>query len=425
MADWRRVLSQITTSAEAHFDTLKRRLDQRLGDGPLQVVAYHGYGTPHLLYLKGRVVEDCGVRPARDNDSVWRNLLNMYRRFETDEIPGARVLARFQDVEQVATTNEEGFFELRIAPAGPLPAGRLWHEVELALLEPLRKDHPAPRSSGRVLVPPPDAQFGVISDIDDTVVRTDVTNMLLMARTVFLRNARTRLPFPGVAALYRALERGTAGRAVNPLFYVSSSAWNLYDMLLDFLAFQGIPGGAMLLRDWGTSKSEFLPTQNRGHKLDAIRRILDQFPHLPFLLIGDSGQEDPEIYHEVLQLYPGRIYAIYIRSVSREPRRVAALRALAEQVVATGKALILADDSLAMAHHAAEQGWIDPATLAEVAADKAADEAPPDTLETMLGETEPAQAPTVVVAEAADVGDIKPASGDQGTQDADAGERGS
>ncbi len=282
MADWRRVLSQITTSAEAHFDTLKRRLDRRLGDEPLQIVAYHGYGTPHLLYLKGRVLEDRGVRPARDNDSVWRNLLNMYRRFETDEIPGARVLARFQDVEQVATAGEEGFFELRIAPARPLPADQLWHEIELTLLEPLREDRPAPRSIGRVLIPPPEAQFGVISDIDDTVVRTDVTNLLLMARTVFLGNARTRLPFPGVAALYRALERGTAGRAVNPLFYVSSGAWNFYDMLLDFLALQGIPGGAMLLRDWGTSRGEFLPTENRAHKLAAIRQILISFPTCRF-----------------------------------------------------------------------------------------------------------------------------------------------
>ncbi len=117
----------------------------------------------------------------------------------------------------------------------------------------------------------------------------------------------------------------------------------------------------------------------------------------------------------MLQHYPDRIRAIYIRSVGHDPRRVAALRELAEQVIAAGKVLILADDTLTMARHAAEQGWIDPATLAGIAADKAADEAPPGVLETMLGEAEPAQAPTLIVGDAADVGDIKPDPGDQGT----------
>jgi phosphatidate phosphatase APP1 len=88
------------------------------------------------------------------------------------------------------------------------------------------------------------------SGIDDTVIRTDTTIMVRMFRATFLENARTRLPFPGVAALNRALQRGADGTTLNPLFYVSSSPWNMYDNLEEFLAIQHIPAGPLLLRAW-------------------------------------------------------------------------------------------------------------------------------------------------------------------------------
>jgi len=100
-----------------------------------------------------------------------------------------------------------------------------------------------------------------------------------------------------------------------------------------------------------------------------ITRILDTYPTLPFLLIGDSGQEDPEIYREVVARYPRRILAVYIRDVTRAVvARGAAIAALAEQVRADGSELILADDSLAVARHASANGWIADQELAEVQA---------------------------------------------------------
>jgi phosphatidate phosphatase APP1 len=247
----------------------------------------------------------------------------------------------------------------------------------------------------------------VISDIDDTVLQTDAAHLMRMARMVFLGNARTRLPFKGVGAFYRALFRGTMGkdkpgsaetRSNNPLFYVSSSPWNLYDLLSEFFQLQDIPIGPILfLRDWGISEEELLPTQHRSHKLKVIQNIIDAYPKLPFILIGDSGQEDPEIYAEVVQKHPQRILAIYIRNVSHELKRPEDIRTLAKKVAEAGSTLILADDTIPMAEHAAAQGWIEPASLAEIREEKKADEAPPSPVEKLLGEDEKAEAPTVVV----------------------------
>ena len=201
----------------------------------------------------------------------------------------------------------------------------------------------------------------MISDIDDTVLQTDATSLLRMARATFLGNARVRMPFEGVAAFYRALHHGSSGKSLNPMFYVSSSPWNLYDLLSEFFNLQDIPIGPVLfLRDWGLTDQGFLPTRNRVHKLGYIKEIIETFKDLAFILIGDSGQEDPEIYSEVVSLYPNRIKAVYIRNVSRDPKRIDQINKLAEEVLRAGSVLILAETTLPLAEHAAKQGWIRP-----------------------------------------------------------------
>jgi phosphatidate phosphatase APP1 len=395
VVDWRRVLGHLVANAEEHFDQLKYRLAYALGGpDPIKIVPYRGYGNRQQLYLKGRVLEDQGIIESRDNDSLWDNLVNMYRRIESDEVPHARLKARLQDVEQEVLADEEGMFDVCIAPRHPLPADRLWHSVELELVEPLSRKQAGPvRATGYALVPLPSARLVVISDIDDTVIEADVAHLLNLARNVFLRNAHTRLPFPGVAAFYRALFHGPQGDAMNPIFYVSNSPWNLYDLLSEFFQLHDIPIGPILfLRNYGISEESFMPFRHQAHKLGIIRQMLDFYPDLPFILIGDSGQKDPEIYAEVVDQYQQRIQAVYIRNVSLERARSEGIGELAARVAAAGSTLILADDSLAMAEHAAAQGWISPAALADIRAEKEKDEQPPGPVEKLLGaeETPPA-----------------------------------
>ena len=390
MGGWQKALAYLVVDVEDYFDRLKYRLGERLGGrDPIMILPYRGFGIGERIFLKGRVMENKGITAAGDNDSIWENLVNMYRRFESDEIPNARVLARFQGVEQEVQADIEGYFEVWIEAQRPLSSDQLWQSVELELLAPRREGEPPARAEGQVMVISPEAEFGVISDIDDTVIQTDATHLLRMARNVFLSNARTRLPFKGVAAFYRALLLGRQGRELNPLFYVSSSPWNLCDLLSEFFQLHDIPLGPMLfLRDWGLSREELLPLGHRDYKLRAIESILELAPGLPFILIGDSGQEDPEIYHAVVQKYPQRILAIYIRDVSRDLKRPEAIRALAKEVVAAGSRLILAEDTLPMAEHAAAQGWIDPQALPEIYEEKRKDEAATGPLERALGEVE-------------------------------------
>jgi phosphatidate phosphatase APP1 len=160
----------------------------------------------------------------------------------------------------------------------------------------------------------------------------------------------------------------------------------MYDLLSDFFQLHEFPDGPILLRDWGITENEFFQTRHREYKLEIVRRLLDLFPDLPFILIGDSGQEDPEIYRELVGLYPRRILAVYIRDVRDDDERRMTIGTLADEVAAAGSALILAEQTLSLAQHAAGQGWIPPDALPAIQAEQEAGAAPRSPLETMLDE---------------------------------------
>ena len=361
---------RLAAGLESAVDRVRYRDGRRI-PRDLRVVPFDGYGNGTLLKIFGRVLRGAALGPARDGAGAWENLVATYRRFETDEIPGARVRVRAGGGEREVVTDDEGFFRCRLVLDAPLP-GEGWQDVEYTLLEP--PTDLAATTTGPVLVPSPKAGFGVISDMDDTVVRTNVKQLLSMIRTVAFGNARTRLPFPGVAAFYRALAEGGATGGPNPLFYVSSSPWNLHDLLVEFLHLQGIPHGPLILRDWGLSSSELAPHRHGSHKQAAIRDILSTYPALPFVLVGDSGQEDPEIYASIVHDHPGRVLAIYIRDVTRNARRTAAIERLAREVERVHCPLLLAEDTVGIARHAAENGWIPAASLPDISGEAEADD---------------------------------------------------
>ena len=385
MANWRQALTGAAADVEEHFDSLKSRFFTRLhSDKPIQIVPYIGFGTPENVYMRGRVLRDKGITRAADNDTIWANLANMYRRFNSDELPGVTVRATLGDIQQTLVTNDEGYFEAAFDLPQPLAGAQSWHPVEVELIDyPGVSPPPEVRATGRVLVPPMNAQFGVISDIDDTVLQTNVLNYLKMARNVFLRNAHTRLPFEGVAAFYQALQQGTQ-ETFNPIFYLSKSPWNLFDLLVDFFEVRDIPLGPLLLTDMGLTPNQLLFPPSREYKLNNVRRLLDTYAHLPFILIGDSGEKDPEVYAQIAQEYPGRIPAIYIRDVTRA-RRDAKVIALRDRAAAVNTDLLLVADTGIAAEHAAQHGYIAESAIAQIMQERAQDLQAPRLLEELLG----------------------------------------
>lgn len=362
--------------AEEKLDLYTFKLKDKLGmNKPLQIVTYRSYGTPERLYVKGRVLRDKGITQSEQEDTTWENILNMYRRFESDEIPNAQVQLSLQGVRQEIYTDAEGYFVMNLQPKNPLQLDDIWHEIEIELAAaPVKNFEPGIKETAHVLVPPPDAEYGIISDIDDTIVRTGATNLLQSGKNILLNNAHSRIPFHGVSKFYKSLQLGRNGKRNNPFFYVSSSPWNNYDLLYHFLELNEIPQGPLLLRDFGIDEKKFLHSDHMSHKFKEIENILLTYPHLNFVLIGDSGQADADIYKEVVAKYPGRIMAIYIRDVNIT-KRTKAVTKIADDLKESSVDLVLVKETGAAAAHAAENGFIFTEEVAKVEEEAELDEA--------------------------------------------------
>jgi phosphatidate phosphatase APP1 len=345
-----------------------RAVRSAFDDSPFQVLAYRGYGNTRVAYIHGRAQENRGVGPSGDADSTLQNMLNSYRRVDNRPLPFARLVVECAQVTIATEADDEGFFSTRIDLPASVPAGSEWVEYRVDLVAPARPGVDRAKATGEILVPAPTARFGVISDIDDTVIQTGVANILLAARTALLGNARTRLPFPGVAAFYQALRNGASGDEKNPIFYVSSTPWNIYDVVTEFMDLQAIPRGPILLRDWDIGFGTMASTRHFDHKGAAIRNIMHTYPELPFILIGDTSQHDPEIYRQIVKEFPNRVQAIYIREVTHSEQRTLAVKQLARELLSTQCTVVLAGDTLDAAQHAAERGLISNEALPNVRA---------------------------------------------------------
>ncbi len=291
-----------------------------LGTPPV-VLAYRGYGTRREAYLQGHVLDDRLLRESSPRDSWWQNIRAMLSRFLSVTIPDAVVRIRLFDQEVTTTTDEDGCFSVQITFPEQVTPG--WYTAFYSVENPLNEGPDELVTQEEVLIVSSDVNYGIISDVDDTIIISHASQTLQKLRLILTKNASTRLPFPGVAALYQQFQDNSVEGAPNPFFFISSSEWNLYDFLVEFCAIQNIPKGVFLLDNL---KKGLLDVVRSGggthnHKLEKARSLLNLYPDLSFVLFGDSGQRDADLYASLSREFPDRILAIYIRQVSNGPTR--------------------------------------------------------------------------------------------------------
>jgi phosphatidate phosphatase APP1 len=329
------------------------------------IVPFIGQGTPHRIrvnarVLLGRTLVDAPATavpgaPAPTARSRRAILLAALGRFVTVEVSGARVRVSVAGEVTEARTDREGYLDANLDV--DLTPG--WHDVELELRD-------GTSATAKVVVVDPEARIGLVSDVDDTILESGISRGLAMLRATLLTEVRDRTPLPGAAALYQAMTE-PPGAPRCPVFYVSTSPWNLHEMLLEFVALRGFPLGPLLLTDWGPSADGIFRIGAIEHKTGLVHRILAEHPQLRLVLIGDSGQLDPEIYAGLAREHPERIAAVYIRRTAHDAAaRTTQVDALAAEITALGVPMLAANDSVEIAAHAIGLGLLDAAALVEV-----------------------------------------------------------
>lgn len=281
---------------------IDRRLTSR-GWVPV-VVPATGYGGDGWVRVLARVL----LRPPERRDSP-REDSRGWRRFVTASTSGVAVTVRVGETTHVVHSDRDGYLDVRL-PAD-LPTG--WTSVWLSLGE----GHGEGEGGGEEREAPihvvgPRTRLGLVSDIDDTVIVTMLPRPLLAFRNTFLLPESERRPVAGMAELYRQVVDEHPDVFV---VYLSTGAWNTARPLTGFLERHGYPRGPLLMTDWGpTSEGWFRSGQ--AHKHAQLERLLEELPGLGWLLVGDDGQHDPEIYAAVAAQHPDRVLGVAIRQLT-------------------------------------------------------------------------------------------------------------
>lgn len=357
MNAWKQTLLAIIRETHLLLDGcfywLRRLL--RIGQqAPITVFTYRGFGGKDFIFLQGRVLKK-RLFLNNTSNSDWIDLINNFRRLWSVEIRNAVVEINIGENFFQLRTDKEGFFKLDAKLELPwLNSIKGWNSVPVKLVSVPWKTINADFKSEVYI--PSHPEFAFISDIDDTIIHTEVTSLLKwkMFYLTFLKNARKRMAIKEVGAFYQALNHGKKALPENPVFYVSKSPWNLYDLLEDFLQLNHLPLGPLLLRDYGLPYQKY-PKNYKGHKVEHITKILKSYPDIPFILIGDSGESDIKIYLSIAKRFPQQIMGIYIRDVNhfRKAKKIQKIISKNQFVETT-----LVPDFRSAAIHAANKGWI-------------------------------------------------------------------
>lgn len=327
---------------------------------PLQIISFQSYGTDTHFYSRGRALEDESI--DLESQKILTLAINTWKRFETDEIAHVGVKIKLPNNKFIkAKTDEKGYFKVEenLENLKSLTNEEGWLSFELSYdeIDIEQKINNENRFPGELLIPSEHAKFGVASDIDDTVLHTGVVSMLkwrVIYNSIF-KTAMSRTPLEGAADFYHMLHRGASGKNANPIFYVSHSPWNLYRYLEVFLKQNKFPKGPILLRSLPEFLSRKKKTAEKPQKQKEIVNLLKTYPELPFILIGDSGEHDPDIYIEIAEAHPDRILAIYLRSVKHK-KKMSRVRGIVDSYETVP--ILLVESSDQAIEHARENGFI-------------------------------------------------------------------
>ena len=260
------------------------------------VLGFTGYGSASGARVLGRVLLRRRGEPRTSTGETrgWRSFLAL----DVQDVP---VTVELGGVRRVVPSDRDGYIDA-VVPCALQPG---WHDAQLSVA-----------GSAPVLAPvrvvAPGARVGLVSDVDDTVLDTALPRPLLAFWNTFVLREHARRPVPGMARFYASV---LAAHPDAPVFYLSTGAWEVAPTLTRFLASHGLPPGPLLLTDWGPAQNSWF-RDGRAHKRQALARLVAEFPDIRWLLVGDDGQADPELYGDMVRCAPSHLLAVAIRALS-------------------------------------------------------------------------------------------------------------
>lgn len=260
------------------------------------IIPFMGYGSPGRIRVLARVVlRRPGTTPNDRLVSIrgWRSFVNI-------PVSSTDVVVSAGDQIRTIRSDRGGVIDVEIDVQ--LEPG--WRSIRLGI--------DGDEVEAAVYIVDAARRFGIVSDIDDTVMVTALPRPLLAAWNTFVLDEHARRPVAGMAVLYTRLMLAHPGI---PVVYLSTGAWNVAPTLTRFLARNLYPQGTLLLTDWGPTHDRWFRS-GPEHKANNLERLAAEFPEISWLLVGDDGQHDESIYGDFVVAHPQNVAAVAIRRLT-------------------------------------------------------------------------------------------------------------
>ena len=278
---------------------------------------YRGYANDQELIVMGHVFKPTKTRDYDFQKKKFKNAASVISLFRVKTHANADVYLEYNDTKIHTKTLADGYFKFCI----PLDqnVGYGWIDYQVSIVD--GNQTIVTRES---YIRPKKGNLGIISDIDDTFLVSYSMNPLKKLYFLLFRNVNARKVFMDVVPHYQALS--TSGRSKeeeqNAFFYISSSEWNLYRFIVKFTEIHKLPKAVLLLKDIKTSLTDFIfmGRSEHNHKFEKIKHILEFYPNLKYILLGDDSQDDPFLYEAICKIFPVTVKAVYIRQTGRHKK---------------------------------------------------------------------------------------------------------
>lgn len=326
---------------EYRFHAWRERRARARGLKPL-VTPFPGYGGEDWIRVLGRVLI---APPARRTATGDYASIRGWRSFAAVPVGFAKVRVEVGGVAHDVVADRGGVVDVVL----PARMGAGWQTLSMSV-------ESGESTESRVFIVGSDVHFGVVSDIDDTVMVTALPRPLLAAWNSFVVDEHARQPVPGMAVLLERLVRDNPG---TPMVYLSTGAWNIVPTLLRFLRRHLFPSGSVLLTDWGPTHDRWFRS-GKAHKLTNLGRLAQEFPDVRWLLVGDDGQHDDEIYTTFTKEHPENVAAVAIRRLSPAEAVLAGGRTVVDDHSAAGVPWVTGSDGASLLDRLVDVGVIAP-----------------------------------------------------------------
>ncbi len=271
-----------------------------------KIEIYSCYGNEKQIIVDGRLIVKRNFLVVSKDDSWLQNTWRKGKEIVNGELKHSKVFLSLDGITHQSKSDDEGYFDFNITMKEPLKSG--YHKVSLLLVN---QDF---QTNCNLLIIPKENSIGIISDFDDTVIVSDVSSKIDFIKNLFLLNYKQRKVVPNIAQKFHQILSENPTPKLSALFFITGSPRQLFPSIQKFLDYHHFPPRILITKQAHGDKNDPLFDQFT-YKQKRIEDLIALYPQKKWVLFGDSGEKDREVYLYIRDKYPQNIVGIWIRDV--------------------------------------------------------------------------------------------------------------